>query len=208
MIIGITGNIGSGKSMAAAYLAELGAAVIDADKVGHDVILPGGSAYPGLVEAFGEEFLDEDGHIIRKKLGAHVFSDASGQRVQLLNRLTHPHIRAEIQRQIEFFQTRAYSIIVIEAALLLDSPLIELIDKLWLLRCSPELAAARAARRDACTEESILQRRKAQRDQDELACHADLILENDGRPEDLQAQLKNAYQQALEVSAGRTFDEV
>ncbi|MBQ6808816.1 MAG: dephospho-CoA kinase [Firmicutes bacterium] len=198
MIIGLTGNIGSGKSMAVTFLRELGAAAIDADQVGHDVILPGGSAYAGLVEAFGKEFLDEEGYIKRKQLGAYVFSDASGQRVQLLNQLTHPQIRAEIQQQIDTFRSQGYAIIVIEAALLVDSPLMELIDQLWLVSASPALAVARAAKRDDCPEESILQRRKSQRDQEELARLADVILQNEGSPADLRAQIEKQYRQALD----------
>lgn len=201
MIIGVTGNIGSGKSLAVSYLKELGAAVIDADKVGHEVLLPGGRAYDGVVAAFGREFLDEQGFVQRKKLGAYIFGDASGERLRTLNQLTHPQILAEIQQQIDTFRSHGYAIIILEAAILLDSPLRGLAEQVWLIQASPELAAARAAQRDDCSLESVLQRRKAQRDQSELAGLADRVICNDGSPEELREKIGKEYQQALLAAA-------
>lgn len=199
MIIGVTGNIGSGKSLAVTYLQELGAAVIKADQVGHAVLEPGTVAYRNIIDTFGQSFLDEQGRIDRKQLGEYIFSDPTGQRVTVLNRLTHSCIRTEIQQQIDTFRSHGYDIIIIEAALLVDSPLMELIDQLWLIRTSPELATRRAAQRDNCTEESIWKRRKAQRDQDALADQADVIIDNDGSPEALREKIKKLYLEIVKM---------
>lgn len=193
MVIGVTGNIGSGKTLAVAYLRELGAAIILADQVGHSVLEPGAAAYRDVVNAFGQSFLDKNGWIDRKKLGAYIFSDVAGKRVALLNQLTHPHIQAKIQQQIDTFRSQGYDIIVIESALLADSPLINLIDQLWLIRTSPELATRRAALRDHCAEDEIWNRRQAQRDQNRLAAQADVVIDNNGSPEELREQIKQQY---------------
>ena len=203
MIIGVTGNIGSGKSMVVEYLRELGAACIDADKVGHEVLLPGGGAYAAVVERFGQEYLDEQGYIDRRRLGAYVFSDPSGERARLLNQLTHPQILAEIQQRINTFRSQNYAIIILEAALLMDSALSGLIDRLWVVQCSPELAAARAAERDSCSAEQIIQRRRAQRDQAELVAMADVVIHNDGSLEELRQQTEKEYRQALMDAAAK-----
>ena len=203
MIIGVTGNIGSGKSMVVEYLRELGAACIDADKVGHEVLLPGGGAYAAVVERFGQEYLDEQGYIDRRRLGAYVFSDPSGERARLLNQLTHPQILAEIQQRINTFRSQNYAIIILEAALLMDSVLSSLIDRLWVVQCSPELAAARAAERDSCSAEQIIQRRRAQRDQAELVAMADVVIHNDGSLEELRQQTEKEYRQALMDAAAK-----
>ena len=117
--IGLTGNMGSGKSTAAAYLAQLGAAVIDADVIGHQIMAKGGRAYQPLLAAFGDSFLDRDGEFDRRALGKYIFSDASGQRTALLNSITHPLIRDEIRRQIADLDQQGYPAAVIEAAVLL-----------------------------------------------------------------------------------------
>ncbi len=197
MIIGVTGNIGSGKSLAVSFLRELGAATIDADRVGHSVLLPGGRAYDGVIHAFGRAFLDEEGRIDRKRLGAYIFSDPSGRRSRVLNALTHPAISAEIKQQIDAFRSQGYATIVVEAALLADSPLREMVDQLWLIQAGPEVAVARAAQRDGCPEESIRQRRQRQRDQADLVGLADVVIENDGSPEELREKLRAALAETL-----------
>ena len=106
MIIGLTGNMGSGKSLAARLLAEKGAAVIDADSIGHQVLLPGGAAYDRVIELFGPGFLNEDGSLDRRRLGDYVFADGSGERIRLLESVTHPAILEEISSRISFYRQK------------------------------------------------------------------------------------------------------
>src|SRR6185295_6321886 len=98
MIIGLTGGIGSGKSVVGAMLAELGAHVIDTDKVGHRVYAPGSEGWQRIVETFGRDVLASDGTIDRKRLGAIVFADADRRRD--LNAIVHPLIFGEVAREI------------------------------------------------------------------------------------------------------------
>src|SRR5262245_56189573 len=96
-IIGLTGGIGSGKSTVATMLGELGAAVIDADKVGHDVYRPGTDGFRRVVETFGTDVVAADGTIDRRRLGARVFADRA--ELARLNALVHPLIGDEIRRR-------------------------------------------------------------------------------------------------------------
>src|SRR5258705_7166992 len=97
-VVGLTGGIGSGKSTVAAMLADLGAIVIDADKVGHDVYRPGTEGFRRVVEAFGEAIVAPDGTIDRRILGAKVFADPT--ELKKLNDLVHPLIGEEIRHRL------------------------------------------------------------------------------------------------------------
>jgi len=194
-IIGLTGNIGSGKSLAAAILEQLGAGRIDADRVGHGVIAPGGPAYAGLLEAFGAGFLREDGSFDRPRLGAYVFGDLSGERTRLLNSLTHPYIFAEIRQRIERFRAARYAMIVIEAALLFDIGLCRITNENWVIAAPRELLLARAAERDHSTPELIAARLEAQKPQEDLIRLADRVIVNDGDTEQLRRRLAVAYRE-------------
>ena len=119
-LIGLTGGIGSGKSTVAAILSELGASVIDADKVGHDVYLPGSEGFRLVREAFGDGVVGADGTIDRKALGARVFADPA--LLARLNAIVHPLIGAEIRRRIEAARAGAPTRpIVVEAAIMLEA---------------------------------------------------------------------------------------
>lgn len=195
MIIGLAGNIGSGKSMAAAMLAEFGASVIHADAVGHAVLEPGGAAYQAVCDAFGSEFVAADGTILRKQLAAHVFSDRSGQRQQQLNALTHPAIHRQILTQLEALVAAGAAVVVVEAALLFDSSLHTLTDENWLILADKEQLIQRAMARDDSSREAVLHRLSSQRPAEELAVQADRVFYNTGTPEQLRLQLRAAYLQ-------------
>lgn len=145
-IIGLTGGIGSGKSAVARRFAELGVAVIDADKVGHEVLAPGGAAEADMIDAFGDAIL-KDGKIDRELLGLRVFGDSEA--LQTLNAITHPCIIAEIGRRCAKLACEDAPLVVIEATLiaehgkrdawlddliLVDTPLEVRIDRLTTMR--------------------------------------------------------------------------
>ena len=112
-IIAVTGGIGSGKSTVSAEFAALGAKVISADAVSHEIMLPGGSAYEAVVELFGSEILNTNGEIERAQLADIVFSDA--EKLNSLNSVTHRLIYEEIQRRID---SSAASTVCLEIPLL------------------------------------------------------------------------------------------
>lgn len=137
-VIGLTGNIGCGKSTVATMLRELGAEVIDADRVAHRVMAPGGLAFDAVVREFGVDILGPDGSIDRRKLGQIVFNDPTALR--RLDALVHPHTSAEIRRLIE---DSTAPVVVVEAIKLIESGTYRICNAVWLVTCPREQQARR-----------------------------------------------------------------
>ena len=198
MIIGLTGNMGSGKSLASSLLAAQGAAVIKADNVGHEVLLPGGPAYDRVRELFGDGFLDKDGLLDRSRLGAFVFADASGRRLRQLEGVTHPAIVDEISRRIAVFQAEGRSLIVVEAALFFDTPLEAMVDQIWAVTAPRETLLRRIMARDGCGRQAAEDRLDKQLPPEELARRSQKVLVNDGTPDDLARTVERAVAELRE----------
>jgi dephospho-CoA kinase len=186
-VIGLTGGIGSGKSTAAQILGELGAEVIDADKVGHAIYLPETPAWREIVAAFGPEVLAADRTIDRAKLGPVVFADA--QALQTLNSITHGKIFAFIQGQIDYIRRKQLAdVVVVEAAILLEAGWQALVDQLWVVVAEVEVVLHRLQTYKRFTEAQARARIAAQLSNDERMARADTVLwNNHGLPELRQA---------------------
>jgi len=183
LIIGLTGNIGSGKSTVARHLESLGAKVIDADRVAREVVLPGAPALREIVETFGPGVLKDDGTLDRKKLGATVFADPAAR--ARLNGITHPRINEAIRRQITEYSTHADScdyggVLVIEAALMIEVGLHQNVDEVWVVKTDEEDQIRRLARRDDLTPEEARLRLATQLTQAEKLKHACRVIDNSG----------------------------
>jgi dephospho-CoA kinase len=189
-VVGLTGGIGSGKSTVAALLAELGAHVIDADKIGHEVYRPGTEGFRAVVDAFGAGVVAADGTIDRRALGAIVFADDAAR--LRLNALVHPLIGREIARRIGAARAEALPI-VIEAALLLEAGWRPLIDQVWLVSVPRETAIARLVASRGLTRAEVERRLDAQMTDAARRPLADLVIENDGSPAALRAQVESAW---------------
>ena len=174
--IGITGGIGSGKSTASQILGELGAAVIDADKVGHRIYLPDTPAWREIVATFGEGVLALDRTIDRAKLGPIVFSDPEA--LHKLNAITHGKIFAYIQGQIDYMQQQATRAVVVEAAILLEAGWRSLVDQLWVVVTDIDVAIARLKTYKNFTEDQARARIAAQLSNEERIAQADKVLWN------------------------------
>lgn len=145
--VGLTGNIASGKSHAALLFAELGAHIIDADVVVHELLACGTNTYLKIVEAFGEQILEGAREIDRKKLGQIVFFDK--EKRLLLNQLTHHDVGVEILRRIfELEQASSRGIIIVDAALMVETGGYKMYDRLIVVTCDPSLQIARLMSRD------------------------------------------------------------
>lgn len=176
-IIGLTGGIASGKSLVAGMLEQLGAEVIDADEVGHQIIEPGLPAYFEVVGTFGAEILDSHGKVNRKKLGEEVFS--CPEKLQKLNNITHPRIISKIHDLIELIRKqRPNAVVVIEAALLFEIGLHFLVDEVWTVESDIELQVQRIKKRNKLTEEQALARIKSQLPSDHRVARADRVIYN------------------------------
>lgn len=177
-VIGLTGGIASGKSLAAQILRELGAHVIDADIIGHEIMAPGLPAYHEIIEHFGAGVLDREGRVDRKILGEIVFS--SPKHLEVLNRITHPRIFERI-KEIVFGLRQRHSLIVIEAALLFEINLHELVDEVWTVEAHPAIQVQRLKIRNNLTEEKALERIRAQmQPEDRIALSDRVLLNNNG----------------------------
>jgi dephospho-CoA kinase len=180
-------------------LAELGAHVIDTDKVGHRVYAPGSEGYARIVEAFGREVVAADGTIDRKKLGAIVFGTA--ERRAALNAIVHPLIFGEIMREIGERRHAGFTgPIVLEAPILLEAKGTGLVDQIWVVTAPPEAIRARLISARAMTPAEIDARVAAQLDDAERRRHADVILENDGDLASLRKIVEAAWRTV--VAAG------
>jgi len=198
VIIGLTGGIGSGKSVVGGMLAELGAHVIDSDKVGHRVYAPGSEGFTRIVEAFGRGIVAADGTIDRKKLGALVF--AAGERRAELNAILHPLIFGEIMREIGECRSAGFAgPIVLEAPILVEAKGTGLVDQIWVVTAPPEAVRARLTSARAMTRAEIDARVAAQLDDAERRRHADVILENDGDLASLRKVVEAAWRALVEV---------
>jgi dephospho-CoA kinase len=196
LTIGLTGGIGSGKSTVTKVLAELGAPIIDADKVGHAIYEPGGPAFADMIAAFGEGILAPDRTIDRKKLGPIVFADPAARK--RLNSIVHPKMFARMREMVAAMRTAGErKPIVIEAAILIEANWQPLFDEIWLIVASREQVLARIERDRGMAREQIEARIKAQLPDEERRKHATTVITNEGTVEDLQAKVKDLWRAAL-----------
>lgn len=190
-IIGIVGGIGAGKTTVAALLTELTPIeVIEADTVGHEILLKGQAAYEPILAAFGPSILDEQGEIVRKKLGNIVFSDPS--KLQTLNEITHPLIRKEIERRIAWFKLAApQHHILLEAALLIESGLIELVDTVIAVYAEENIRIERVMQREGVASEAVTARMKVQKSWEDFKAVADYVVDNSISLQQTKVQIQN-----------------
>jgi dephospho-CoA kinase len=188
-IIGLTGNIATGKSTVLSYLAAHGAQVIDADRLTHQAMTPGGLAYTAIVEAFGPGIVDPAGRIKRPALGQIVFNDAAA--LQRLEAIVHPAVFTLAQAEIT---TSTARVIVIEAIKLIEAQrLAKLCDELWVVTASPATQLRRLREQRGMDEAEACKRMAAQSPQAEKIKHADQIINNDGDWEALHQQLATIW---------------
>jgi len=192
MIIGLTGGIGSGKSVVGAILAELGAHVIDTDKIGHRVYQRDSEGWRRIVAAFGREVLAPDGAIDRKRLGEVVFGAAARRRE--LNAIVHPLIFQEVAREIAERRGAGFTgPIVLEAPVLVEAKGTRMVDRIWVVTAPREAVRDRLAASRDLTPEEIAARVASQLADTERRQHADLVIENDGDLSALRAKVEAAW---------------
>jgi dephospho-CoA kinase len=194
--IGVTGGIGSGKSTAARLLAEMGAPVIDADKVGHEIYQPGTPAYAELITAFGEGILAPDRTIDRRKLGPIVFADPAA--LKRLNAIVHPKMFARMGEMVAAMRRGGEARpIVIEAAILIEANWQPLFDEIWLVTASREHVIERVERDRGLKPEQTEARLRAQLSDDERRKYARREIRNDGTLAELRDEVTRLWQEAL-----------
>jgi dephospho-CoA kinase len=193
-VIGLTGGIGAGKSTVTHMLEELGAAVIDADKVGHQIYLPDLPAWREIVGTFGQEVLHADRTINRQSLGKIVFADPEALRT--LNRIVHPKMFERMAELIAELRVRGdMEAIVIEAAILIEANWQPLADQIWLVVASEPVVIERLAKQRNLSPEQVRTRIAAQLSNEERLKHAHVVIRNDGSLDEVRAAVQQAWDQ-------------
>lgn len=199
LLVGVTGSMGAGKSMVAKMLRELGAHIIDADKICHDLVQPGKPALQEIVESFGEEILQADRSLNRSKLAKIVFADLGKKKV--LEQILHPKVFVEEQKlYAEIRASDSKAVVVIDAALLIESGNYRNMDKVVLVRCDEETQIQRLLKRDIWSREEIIKRLQNQMSAEEKIKVTDYLVPNDTSVADLEKHVKTLYAELKAVA--------
>jgi dephospho-CoA kinase len=189
--VGLTGGLASGKSFVGQALRTLGCKLIEADALGHEVLAPGGSAYASVVREFGPSVVNPDGTIDRKRLALEVFSDK--ERLVKLNSLVHPEVRKRTDELMaEYFAADPSAIVVVEAAIHIETGGYRRFDRLILVFCDERQQIERAMARGATRQEAMA-RLASQMPLTEKRKYADYVIDTSGAKEDALRQTREVY---------------
>ena len=188
MVYGLTGGTGSGKTSVSGYLKELGYTVIDADKIARELTEKGSPVLDKLKEEFGPQIIDEDGSLIRKKLGAIVFSDK--EKLKKLDSIMEKDLTEKFIHVLDKARIEdPYSKIFFDAPTLLESNREWLVDRIWVVVSDKETRIRRIMERDGITREQVLARMSNQLSDEEKIKRADVVIYNNGSLQDLRKQI-------------------
>jgi len=192
MLIGLTGGIGSGKSIVAGMFKSLGARIIDADQISREVMTPGAEAYKKVVNIFGKGILKDNRSIDRKILGDLVFGDP--EKIAMLNECTHPEIFKGIEKITEEIRREnPDALIIVDAALLVEAGAHKRFDKLIVVYADEETQLKRLKERDGFTDEEVTKRISSQMPLKEKVKYADFVIYNDKGLEETRRQVIDIY---------------
>ncbi len=196
-VIGITGGVGTGKSVVTSMLGALGAAVIDADKIAHEAIMPGNATYKRVISVFGSGILCKNGRIDRKKLGKIVFGNKNKR--LMLNRIVHPAVISEIK--IELSKRRAQKrIFALGAPLLIEAGLTDIVDMLIVVTVDRKTQIERSIRKWGLSRAQVEKRIRSQMPLSEKRRMADFIIDNGGSLYATKKEVKKIWR---EINDGR-----
>ncbi|XP_069490531.1 bifunctional coenzyme A synthase isoform X1 [Ambystoma mexicanum] len=190
-VIGLTGGSGSGKSAIAKRLKNLGAAMIDCDKLGHEAYSPGGVAYEQVIEEFGPDIVDADGTINRRILGSCVFGDKT--QLKRLTDIVWPAIAQLAREKIAEAADEGKAVCVMDAAVLLEAGWTDMVHELWITVIPEKEAITRIIQRDGVSEEAAKSRLANQMTNSQRLQHANVVLCTLWEPEVTQNQVEKAW---------------
>jgi dephospho-CoA kinase len=191
--LGITGGVGSGKSVVCEYLAQLGVTVVSTDQLAKNAVMPGMPAFDKIVRYFGNGILFEDGSLDRKKL-RNVITKDSGKK-KALEQFVHPEVFAGMAEAYQAAQKRREPLIAVEVPLLFEAGMAALFDYILTVTVNPEVRVKRIMERDHVTKEEALALMGIQMPEEEKIRQSDFVIENNGSLEDTRKRLNDVYHQ-------------
>lgn len=196
LVIGLTGGIGSGKSAAADCFAALGAAIIDADAIAHDLTGPGGAAMPAITREFGPSAVRNDGALDRQAMRSLVFADPTAR--QRLEGILHPMIRMESERRSEEALAQGAPYLMLVVPLLVESPdYRKRADRILVIDCPEDLQVARVGQRSGLAADEVRRIMSAQASRAQRLAAADDIILNEGDLDSLQQLVGELHRKYL-----------
>ena len=205
LIVGLTGGIVSGKSTVARMFRQLGADIIDADNIARAIVQPGEKAWKNIVHYFGKEILKDNQEINRKELARIVFADK--EKLEKLNKITHPEIVAIIKNKIEEMRSKDSSdgtICIIEVPLLFEANLEGMMDKIIVVYLNREEQIKRLLIRNSLTQEEAINRIDSQIPMEKKLKKADYVIDNGASLGHTRIQVKQIWQELRQLLAGST----
>lgn len=204
--VGLTGGVACGKSVVAKMFTELGAHIVYADKIAHELYRPGQPVHEELLKRFGPEIVRPDGEIDRARLAAIAFGDG---RVQELNKIVHPAvIRRQEQLMYEISTREPNAVIMVEAALIFEAGVKSRFAKTIVVTCRPDQKITRYAQRanieEAAAAAEVERRGKAQLTDDEKVRRADFVIDNSGSLDRTRQQVERIYAELKVQAIGKT----
>ena len=198
---GLTGGLASGKSTVARYFQELGAHIVDADRLGHELIEPDQAAFQAIIDHFGPQVLGFDGRIDRQKLAATVFPDP--QQVRTLNAILHPRIITRMgESAVQYRRDNPRSVVIIDAPLIFESRMDRTLRKVIVAWCHPEQQVQRWVAKTGATREDAERRIKAQMPLEEKLRRADYLIDCSRSVEQSRAQAEALYGELRRIAGG------
>ena len=192
LTIGLTGGIGSGKSVVADLLRQQGAAIIDADRLGHEAYTPNSEAWRQVLAAFGEGILTAEGEIDRRKLAAIVFSDPA--QLQRLNAIMHPLMAGMVQQRKAQLAEASVAVAVVEAAVLFEAGWETLVDEVWTTIAPDDVVIERLRQRNGLSAQEASKRINSQMSSQDRIRRSDVVIENTSDLVALQHQVKTLWE--------------
>lgn len=197
---GLTGGVASGKSTVAAMFAELGAKVVEADRLGHELIRPPHLAYQEIVRHFGFEILDPQGEIDRKRLGAIVFSEP--EKLSVLNSIVHPRVIERVEQLATAYRLQdPRALVLVEAALHYEAGIAGRFAKMIVAWCRPEQQLERLIAKTALSREEAERRIAAQMPAEEKRRRADYVIDCSGTLEETRAQVGELFLKLQKIAS-------
>lgn len=204
-VVGLTGSICSGKSTIARFLAQMGAAVINADEIGHEAYQPHCETWQQVVDAFGKTILAANDEIDRKKLGEIVFKDPEALRQ--LNGIMHPGMHRVAEKRIEKLKQEGAKVVVLEAPLLVEANWLDLVDEVWVAKANEENSLKRCRERSGLSEAQARARLASQLPPDEKAKYADVLIDTNVSLAEVEEKVRELWEQRLTKMKNRMSKE-